>query len=63
MVLVTRLTKRASVVNGYFLRLVQVQGRSSDTPGFSKNASGSVGIPLKGVPQVPGEKFSPSEKA
>ena len=28
-------------------KLVQVQGRSPDTPGKHKNASGPIGIPLK----------------
>ncbi len=30
-----------------FLRWVREQGRSPDSPGDSKNASGPVGIPLK----------------
>ena len=47
MVFVDRPTKRASVAQGLFLRWVHVQGCNWDTPGFPKNASSPVGIPLK----------------
>ena len=45
-----------------FLRWVQTQDRSPHAPGISKNASNPVGIPLKGAPQVPGDKPNPSEE-
>ena len=39
-----------------FLRWVQSQGRSPHASGKAKNTFGSVGIPLFGAPQVPGNK-------
>ena len=33
-----------------------------DVPGIPKNTMGPVGIPLKGVPQAPGNKPNPSEE-
>ena len=45
-----------------FFRWVQAQGRSPDTPGEHKNASGHVGIPLKGAPQAFGNEPSSSKE-
>ena len=45
-----------------FLRWVRAPGWSPDSFGIPQNASGSVGIPLKGVPQVPGDRPNPSEE-
>ena len=39
----------------------QAQGRRPDTPGIAKKCLGPIGNPLKGAPQVPGDKHSPSK--
>ena len=44
------------------LRWVQMQDHGPNMLGGSKNASGPIGIPLKGLPQVPGDKPKPSEE-
>ena len=48
MILVANLTKRVSVVQYLFIKWVCVQGQSSDTLDITQNASGPVGILLKG---------------
>ena len=45
-----------------FLRWVRAQDRNPYAPAISKNAWDPVGIPLKGVPQAPGDKPNPSEE-
>ena len=45
-----------------FLRWVWVQSRSPHASGISKNTSDPVSIPLKGVPQAPGNKPSSSKE-
>ena len=45
-----------------FLRWIQTKGVAQTRPAFQKNASGPIGIPLKGVPHVPGDKPNPSEE-
>ena len=47
MVFVGHPTNQTSVAQGLFLRWVRVQSCSPDAPGIPKNASGTVGIPLK----------------
>ena len=44
-----RPSNRSSMAQRFF-RLLQAQGRSSDTPGIPQNASGPVDIPLKKAP-------------
>ena len=45
-----------------FLRWVRAQGRNPDTPGVSKNALGSVGIPLKMDASGAKQKTYPSKE-
>ena len=40
---------------------VQALGHSPDMPSKHKNVLGYIGIPLKGVPQVPGNKPNPTQ--
>ena len=60
-VFVVRPTNLTNVAQGSF-RGFREQGRNPDTPGDSKNAPGPVSMPLKGAPQVPGDKPNPSKE-
>ena len=47
MLFFARQAKQVSISQGFFLRWVRAQGHNQDTPSGSKNASSTVGIPLK----------------
>ena len=60
-VFVLRHTNWTSMAQGLF-KVGPTPGSSPDAPGIPKNAPGTVGIPLKGMPKAPDDKPIPSEE-